>query len=90
MNLALLTERLVAYRLQAAHRSRPFHAHLVGHVSHRVHRTEPNDVLNVDVVANQCLRIVVDVDDAHQSVAPLSEEIQEGGVLPEGIIRISG
>ena len=89
MNLPLLPERLVADYLQLLHRSRQLHAHLVGHIPDGVHRTEPHDILYIDVVAHQRLRTVVDVNHTHQSVALLSEIVQERRVLPEGIVRIA-
>ena len=89
MNLPLLPERLVADHLELLHRSRQLNAHLVGHIPDGVHRTEPHDILNIDVVAHQRLRAVVDVNHTHQSVALLSEIVQERRVLPEGIVGIA-
>ena len=81
---------LVADGLQLCHRSRLRHTHLGSHVGHALHRAVPNDVLDVDVVADEAFTVVVDVDDAHQSVALLSEVIQERRVLTERVVGVVG
>ena len=81
---------IVADGLQLGHRSRLCHAHLGSHVGHALHRAVPHDVLDVDVVADEAFAVVVDVDDAHQSVALLSEVIQERRVLTERVVGVVG
>ena len=54
---------------QTVHRSTVFHAALCGEVGHAVHGTEPYDVFNVDIIANQIFLVVVYVDYPHESFA---------------------
>ena len=73
---------------RAFHRSRVGHAYLRGHVGHGVDGAEPYDILDVDVVADKGLLIVVDIDYTDQSVALLSEIVQERRVLTERRIAV--
>ena len=76
--------------LQLLHGSRVGHAHLGSHVGHAVHRAIPHDILDVDVVAHQDFLIVVDVNHTHQTVALLTEVVQERRILAEGIVSVIG
>ena len=67
---------------QTVHRSAVFHAALCGEVGHAVHGTEPYDVFNVDIIANQIFLVVVYVDYSHESFAVLSVKIKKTAVLP--------
>ena len=67
---------------QTVHRSTVFHAALCGEVGHAVHGTEPYDVFNVDIIANQIFLVVVYVDYPHESFAVLSVKIKKTAVLP--------
>ena len=89
VNLAFLLQGLVAGTLQRAHRCSVLHAHLCREVMHAVHAAIPYDVFDVDVVAEDCLTVVVDVDHSDESVSVLSEIIQERRVLSERIIAIA-
>ena len=68
--------------LQTAHRGTVFHAALCGKVGHTVHVTEPYDVFDVNIVANQVFLVVVYVDYPHESFAVLSVKIKKTTVLP--------
>ena len=67
---------------QTVHRSTVFHAALCSEVGHAVHGTEPYDVFNVDIIANQIFLEVVYVDYSHESFAVLSVKIKKTAVLP--------
>ena len=88
MYLALKPQGIVAYCLQTPHRSAVAYPHLCRHVVDAVDRAVPDDVLYRDVITDECLDVVVDVDDAHEPVPVLSEIIQERGVLPEGAVAV--
>ena len=88
MYLALKPQGIVAYCLQTPHRSAVAYPHLCCHVVDAVDRAVPDDVLYRDVITDECLDVVVDVDDAHEPVPVLSEIIQERGVLPEGAVAV--
>ena len=75
-------------RCWGLHRSRVGHAYLRGHVGHGVDGSKPYDVLDVDVVADKGLLIVVDIDHTDQSVALLSEIVQERRILSERRIAV--
>ena len=62
---------------QLAHGRTVGHTRLLSHIGHRVHLSEPHDVLNVDVVSDEPFLAFVGVDDTHQSFAVLPEEIEE-------------
>ena len=87
---ALLGSSLVAERLQRSHGLGLAHAHLLGQMCHAVHRAIPYDVFDVDVIAEKPLLVIVDVDDTHQSVPVLSEEVEETRVLAEGRVTVIG
>ena len=70
---------------QSLHRHGMCHATLCCQVRNTVNTAEPNDVLNVDVVANEVLPVIVNVDDASQAFAVLPIEVKERAVLTEAI-----
>ena len=90
MYFAFAADGCVAEGFEMLHRGRVLHANLFGHVLDAVYRAKPNDVFYIDVVANQGFGVVVNVDDAHQSVSVLSEIIQKRRVLAERMITIKG
>lgn len=65
------------------------YTYLCRHIGNAVHGAVPDDVFNVDVITDEPFLVVVDIDDTHQSVAFLSEIVQERGVLTERIVGIS-
>ena len=65
-------------------------AYLGGEVSDGGRKAHPDDVLYVDVIAQKPLLVVVDVDDARQTVAVLTEVVQERGVLTHRGIAVGG
>ncbi len=67
----------VDMRCQLLHRSSLVDAHLCGQVGHRWRKAHPYDVLHVNVVAEKPFFVLVNIDDAHQPVAVLSEVVQE-------------
>ena len=75
-------------RGESLHRGRLRDAYLSGEVGYAGHEAHPNDVLDVDVVAEEPFLVVVDVDDTHQPVAVLAEIIEEGRVLTHGSVGI--
>ena len=60
------------------------------HVGDTVDRTIPDNILNINIVANQCLTVVVHIDDTHQSVAVQSKIQTDRRVLTERIEGIIG
>ena len=58
---------------------------LGSHIGHTVHRTEPDDILDVYVVAHEVLLVVIHIDNASQALAMKPEEIEERAVLAETI-----
>ena len=90
MYRTFLGQCIVADGLQRLHGSRTADAHLFGKVLYTGYRAIPHDILDVDIVADEHLGALVDVDDTYQSVALLSEVIQERGVLAERIVPIVG
>ena len=90
MDGAVLVLGLVADHLKLFHGSGTMDAHLSSQVAHTVNTAIPHDILNVDVIANQHLSAFVNVDNAHQSISPLPEIVQERGILTEGIIPVVG
>ena len=77
MNASSLLLSHVAQHLQVCHRRSALDAHLSCHVGYAVDRAIPYDVFYVDVVAYEHVAVVVNVYDADQSVALLSEVIEE-------------
>ena len=65
-------------------------SHFLTEVAHRRHVTEPDDVVDVDVVAEEVFFLVVYVNHTDQSFAFLTEIIEETAVLTEfiGVGRI--
>ena len=90
VDAAALGLGLVTDGLQLLHRRRVGHAHLGGHVGHTVDRAIPHDVLDIDIIPDQGLHVVVDVDDAYQAIALLTEVVEERRVLTERIISVVG
>ena len=90
MNLAVLLLGLVADYLQLFHGSRTVDTHLSSQIAHAVNTSIPYDVLDIDIITDKHLLILVDVDDTYQSVSPLSEIVQERGILTEGVIPVVG
>ena len=66
------------------------YAHLRRQVFYAVNRPIPYDVFNVDVVANECVDVVVDVDYSNKSIALYAEIVKERRVLTEWIVSIVG
>ena len=58
---------------------------LRGQAGHAVHRTEPDDVFDVNVVSNQVFLVVVHVNDTGKPFPVQSVEVQETAVLAVGI-----
>ena len=77
MHLALLSQSIVTDGFKSLHWSSIGNAYLLCHVVNAVYRTIPYDIFYRDVVANEGLHIIVDIDDAHQSVSLLSEIIKK-------------
>ena len=77
MHCPVCRDRVATYGTQLRHRGGFADAYLGSQVADGWGEAHPDDVFHVDVVAKQPLFVVVDVDDAHQSVAVLSEIIQE-------------
>ena len=88
VDAAMLAQGVGHDGAQGLHRSRVGHAYLRGHVGHGVDGSKPYDVLDVDVVADKGLLIVVDIDHTDQSVALLSEIVQERRILSERRIAV--
>ena len=88
VDAAMLAQGVGHDGAQGLHRSRVDHAYLRGHVGHGVDGSKPYDVLDVDVVADKGLLIVVDIDHTDQSVALLSEIVQERRILSERRIAV--
>ena len=63
------------------HRPRFGNAALIGHIAHRGDRPCPDDVVDIDVVADERLHTALAVDDECQSVAMLSGEVEKRAVL---------
>ena len=78
MDAALHAHSLVADGLKALHRSCVLYANALCHVVHAVDAAKPNNVLDIDVIAYECLDVVIDVDNAYKTVAVQSEIIKEG------------
>ena len=68
---------------QFLHRCALVHARLPGHVGHAVHLSEPDDVLDVDVVADEPFPAFVGIQHAHQPFAVQAEVVEERRVLTE-------
>ena len=63
------------------HRSSLADTNLSGEVSHRGGIAHPYNVLDIDIVTEKDLLVIIDVDNAYQSVAMLSEIVKERRVL---------
>ena len=70
---------------KALHRQSLGHATFGCHIGHAVHRTEPNDILDVYIVAHKVLLVVIHIDNASQALAMQPEEIEERTVLTETV-----
>ena len=88
MDLTMQPHSVVADSLEALHRSGVAHSDLLSHVVNTVHATVPHDVVDIDVVADECLNVVVNINHAYETVALLTEIIEEGGILTERIICV--
>ena len=64
--------------------------HALSHVGNALYAAVPYDVFYIYVVSDECVYIVVDVNHTHESIAVLSEIIEERGVLSEGEIGVGG
>ena len=71
----------VDHRRQLCHGGAVGHAGFLGKVVDGGHEACPNDVLDVDIVADEPLAVGVDVDDANQPFAVLGEVVEERAVL---------
>ena len=90
MYLPFLLNGIVANGFEVFHRGRMLYAHLRGQVFYTVNRPIPHDVVNVDVVANECVGVVVNVDYSNKSIALYAEIVEERRVLTEWIVSIVG
>ena len=90
VNLSSPVLRVANETFETAHGSTAADAGLRSHVGHAVDRTEPYNVLNVDVVTDKPFLARVGIDDANEAIAMKAEIIEEGTVLTElvGIGRI--
>ena len=88
MYLALLRHGIIADRLQRFHRCRIVDTNLFCQVVYAFHAAIPYDIFNIYVVTDQCLDVVVNVDYTYQTIALLSEIIEESRVLTEWIVSI--
>ena len=88
MNRAFLSHGFVADVFQCAHRGRICHAHLCCEVADAVYAAIPHYVFNIDVVADERLFVVVYVYHSDQSVAVLTEIIEERRVLSERVVTV--
>ena len=85
VHLATLCNGLVDEFLQLCHRGRVGHATLCCHVGNAVHASEPYDILDVNVVANEPLLALVGVDYTNQTFTMLAEVVKERTVLTETV-----
>ena len=81
MELSSLRFGLCEDFLQRAHWSCVGNAGFGCHVSNRGHGSRPDDVINVDVVADECFFSAFAVDDKCKSIAVLPGEIEERTIL---------
>ena len=77
MNRRVCRRGTTTYLNELGHRGRLLHTHLCSEICHRRGEAHPYDILHVDIIAKQHLLVVVDVDHTHQSVAVLSEIVEE-------------
>lgn len=70
---------------QHGHGRGVLHTALCGHVGYAVHAAIPHDVLQVYVIAYEPLAALVGVYHTHQSLAVLSEVVEECAVLAETV-----
>ena len=90
MNLTMQAHSIVADSFKAFHRSRIAHSDLFCHIVNTVHRTIPHDIVNVDIVADEGLDVVVNINHTYETVALLTEIIEERRILTERIICVVG
>ena len=76
VDAALLAHGIVADGLQRLHRRRVLHADLLCHVVYTFYRAIPYDIVDTDVVADECLNVIIHVNDTHESFTVLTEMIQ--------------
>ena len=77
MNCAFLAQCLVADVLQLFYRKRLGYTDLCSKVGNTIDRSVPNNIFDVDVVADKHFVVVVYVDDAYESVALHPEIVAE-------------
>ena len=87
VHLAASLLRLSHHFHEGCHRRSVCHAAFLGHLHNAGHFAVPDDVVNVNLIAQQGFGAAVGIDDAHQAIAVLAEEIEERTVLTE-FIRI--
>ncbi len=75
--------------LETGEGSRVGYAYLRGHICYTVYTAVPDDVVYVDIVAEQILLVIVDIDDADESVALQAKVVEECAVLTE-VVDIAG
>ena len=85
MYLAPLGNGLVYEFLQLCHWCRVLNSALCCHVGYAVNAAEPNDVLDIDVVADEPFLVLVGVNHTHQAFTVLAEVVQERTVLTETV-----
>lgn len=79
---ARLTGRFHAY-LKTVHGHTLFHTALTGHFNHRGYGTIPYDIIYIYFIAKEHLFATVGIDHSHQTIAMMTEEIEEITVLTE-------
>ena len=77
MHFPVQPQRLVANAFQLLHGAGFGNPDLRGQVAYTIDGAKPHDVLNVNVIANESLRVVVNVDYADKSVSVLPEEVKK-------------
>ena len=87
VHLAARLLRLGHHFREGRHRRSVCHAAFLGHLHNAGHFAVPDDVVNVNLIAQQGFGAAVGINDAHQAIAVLTEEIEERTVLTE-FIRI--
>ena len=90
MNLAVCAQCFIADELQMLHGQCFIGAALLRHIVHALNRAIPHDILNVDIVSNQDVAVIIDIDNAYQSVALQTEIIEERRILTERVVTVIG
>ena len=83
VDLATTVARILHQTFQTAHRCTLPHSALLGHISHAIHRAEPDNVIQVYIVTDKPFFSRISIDNTNKSVAVLAEVIQERRILTE-------